>query len=61
MILEERQSLSSTYFILLTTGGVKSPFIPQSTGELGGALAPLKINLPLPLVKGKGIKGIGLY
>ncbi len=28
-------------------------------GGLRGALAPLKTNLPLPLVKGKGIKGIG--
>ena len=30
------------------------------TREFRGALAPLKINLPLPLIKGKGIKGIGL-
>jgi hypothetical protein len=28
--------------------------------SLRGALAPLLKNLPLPLVKGKGIKGIGL-
>ena len=29
-------------------------------GSLRGADAPLKTNLPLPLVKGKGIQGIGL-
>ncbi len=28
---------------------------------LRGALAPLKINHPLPLIKGKGIQGIGFY
>ena len=27
--------------------------------SIRGALAPLKTNLPLPLGKGKGIKGIG--
>ena len=27
---------------------------------LRGVLAPLKKNLPLPLIKGKGIQGIGL-
>ena len=35
---------------------VASAFI--GNGELRGALAPLKINLPL--IKGKGIQGIGL-
>ncbi len=34
---------------------------PRIPGEFRGALAPHKINLPLPLVKGKGIQGIGLY
>jgi len=29
--------------------------------EFRGALAPLKVNLPLPLVKGKGVQGMGLY
>jgi hypothetical protein len=33
-------------------------FIPL--GCLRGALAPLHENLPLPLIKGKGIQGIGL-
>ncbi|KKK84051.1 hypothetical protein LCGC14_2787220, partial [marine sediment metagenome] len=28
-------------------------------GSLRGALAPLKINRPLPLIKGKGIQGMG--
>jgi len=33
---------------------------PRGLGSLRGANAPLKTNLPLPLDKGKGIKGIGL-
>ena len=33
---------------------------PLKYGGVRGALAPLKINIPLPLNKGKGIKGIGL-
>jgi len=28
-------------------------------GKSEGALAPSEIKIPLPLVKGKGIKGIG--
>ena len=32
----------------------------SGNGELRGTDAPLKINLPLPLIKGKGIQGIGL-
>ena len=32
----------------------------RGLGSLRGALAPLKTNLPLPVAKGKGIKGIGL-
>ena len=35
-----------------------SLIIPREFRE---ALAPLKINLPLSLVKGKGTQGIGLY
>jgi len=31
-----------------------------SLGSLRGALAPLHKNIPLPLIKGKGIQGIGL-
>jgi len=33
---------------------------PPNMGVFRGALAPQKINLPLPLIKGKGIQGIGL-
>jgi hypothetical protein len=32
----------------------------MSGGKFEGALAPSKDIIPLPLVKGKGIKGIGL-
>jgi len=31
----------------------------MSEGKYEGALAPSKNMIPLPLVKGKGIKGIG--
>jgi len=35
-----------------------SPCPGVETREFRGALAPLKINLPLPLIKGKGIKRV---
>jgi len=41
---------------------IPSPFDnePDLTWHLRGASAPLLKNLPLPLNKGKGIKGMGL-
>ena len=34
--------------------------VPDNKGESKRGEASLKTNLPLPLIKGKGIKGIGL-